>query len=445
MHFIPTTEKEKSDILASIGVEKFEELVKNIPKKGLFSPAKDGILKEGLSEMEVLSQVKALSEKNLTADKLPMFLGAGAYRHFIPSVVNSIISRGEFLTAYTPYQAEASQGSLQATFEFQTMICELYGMDVANASLYDGGSATAEAALLAVRETGRSKILVSGALHPEYRQTIRTYCRNVDIQTIPFTDGTTSISEMEKLADSNTACIIIQNPNFFGCLENAVQFVKIAQKCGALSIISSNPIALGLIQSPGECGADIAVGEGQPLGIPLNYGGPYLGLFACKEKYLRKIPGRLVGMTKDANGKRGFTLTLQTREQHIRREKATSNICSNEALMALASCVYMSLLGPSGLAECAELNLKKAHFAAEAIAKIPGFSLAFKAPFFNEFVLHSKIKPETVRAALLKNGIIGGLPLRPYYPELSDCTLFCVTEMNTKDDLELLVNTLKNI
>lgn len=493
MQFISNSEQEKKEILSAIGVKNFEELISNIPPGSFFSPSSAGGLKNGLSEMEVLSQLNSLASKNQTVEELISFLGAGTYHHFIPSAVNALISRGEFLTAYTPYQPEASQGTLQSAFEFQSMICELYGMDVANASLYDGASALAEAALLALRETGRKKVLISKTVHPEYRAVLKTYCksflspepsdspleRSVSSATrprgvggrqadgacgeggiieIPYSQGITSLSELEKLCDSQTACVIIQNPNFFGCIEEGEKFAELAHKNGALFLVSANPISLGLLTPPGEYGADIAVGEGQSLGIPLNFGGPYLGLFACKEKFMRKVPGRIVGMTKDLEGKRGFVLTLQAREQHIRREKATSNICTNEALMALAATVYLSLLGPKGLKEVAELCLQKAHYLASEISKIPGFSLAFTprshceensdeaiSSFFNEFVVRSKIAPEKIQEHLLKNNIIGGLPLGRFYPELSDATLFCATEMNSNIQNDSLVHALKEI
>lgn len=444
MNYISTTEEERKEIFSAIGVHSLEDLITNVPKKTRFS-SKNGILKNGISELETLTHLKSLASKNKTLEQQISFLGAGAYRHFIPSAIEPLISRGEFLTAYTPYQAEASQGTLQAIFEFQTMISELYGMDVANASMYDGASSLTEAALLAVRETGRNKILVSKTVHPEYRDTLKTYCKNYEILEVPYQNGVTSVSELEKMADENCACILIQTPNFFGSFEDGEKIGRIAREKGSLFIVSANPISLGIVIPPGDYGADIAVGEGQPFGIPLSFGGPYLGLFAAKEKFMRKTPGRIVGMTKDANGKRGFVLTLQTREQHIRREKATSNICSNEALMALAATVYLSLLGPDGLKEVGKLNLKKAHDAAESILKIPGFSLKFHSPFFNEFVIQSKIAPEKIRESLHQENIVGGLPLGQFYPELSDCTLYCATEMNSKSDIEQLTQILKSI
>ncbi|MBI4218050.1 MAG: aminomethyl-transferring glycine dehydrogenase subunit GcvPA [Elusimicrobia bacterium] len=443
MQFISNTSQEKKEILETIGVNRLEDLFANIPRDSLFSPKINGVLKKGISEMEVSRELQSLADKNRTVAQIPSFLGAGAYHHFVPAAVPALISRGEFLTAYTPYQPEASQGTLQATFEFQTMISELYGMDVANASLYDGASALTEAALLAVRETGRRKILVSRTVHPEYRQTLQTYGKSMNIREIPFLNGTTSLDSMEKELDDQTACVILQSPNFFGSLEEGEKIGAMARAAGSLLIVSSNPISLGILKSPGNYGADIATGEGQPLGISLNYGGPYLGLFSCKERYLRKIPGRIAGMTKDRDGQRGFVLTLQTREQHIRREKATSNICTNEALMALAATIYLSLLGPKGLEEVALLNLKNAHILADKISQAPGFELAFTSPFFNECVVRSAQDPYQIQDHLSHKGIIGGFPLDKFYPDLSDCTLYCATEMNTEKEIESLVAALK--
>src|SRR3989338_94986 len=446
MKFTANTEQEKKEMLSSIGVAGVEELFKNIPSNALFSPKKEGILKKGISEMEVLAHLKNLSSKNLTVADHTGFLGAGSYFHFISAVVPALISRGEFLTAYTPYQPEASQGTLQATFEFQTMIADLYGMNIANASLYDGASALAEAALLALRETGRKKILVSRTTHPEYRLTLQTYCNDFEIVEIPYSkDGTVALEKLNENLNEDVACVIIQNPNFFGLIEDGQTIGELAQKKNALFIVSANPISLGILEPPGEYGADIAIGEGQPLGISLNYGGPYLGLFSCKEKHLRKVPGRIVGITKDLEDKRGFVLTLQTREQHIRREKATSNICTNEALMALAATIRLSLLGPKGLKELAALNPKKAHLLSEEIKKIPDFKLSFSSPFFNEFVIQSKHKPEIIQEHCLKNKIVSGLNLSKFYPELENAMLWCVTEMNSKDQILQLVSLLKGL
>ncbi len=443
MQFTPNTLQEKKAILTQIGLKSSADLFSNIPSSAFYKN-KNGVLKNGLSEMEVLIELQSLSDKNHPANGRPFFLGAGSYRHFIPSAVNAIISRGEFLTAYTPYQPEASQGTLQATFEFQTMIAELYGMDVANASLYDGATAVVEAAHLSVRETGRKKILISSTVHPEYRKTLKTYAKGIEIVEIPWENGLTQFSALEKELDGNCASLIVQNPNFFGCMEDGEALAEYAHRHGALLIVSQNPISLGLMTPPGAYGADIAVGEGQPLGISMEYGGPYLGLFACKEKYMRKIPGRIVGLTKDLEGKRGFVLTLQTREQHIRREKASSNICTNEALMALAATVYLSLLGPEGLKELALLNIEKAHLLAERLRKISGYSLKFTTPTFNEFVLTSKWKAEDLHSYLLKKDIVGGLPLNRHYSELGYETLFCVTELTAQNEIEQICQLLED-
>lgn len=445
MQFIANTPQERKEILSEIGVQKFEDLIKNIPASTLFSPSEKKVLKDGLSEMEVQKHLSALSHKNHPAGKLACFLGAGSYHHFIPAVVPALISRGEFLTAYTPYQPEASQGTLQATFEFQTLIAELYGMDVANASLYDGASALAEAALLAVRETGRRKILVSRAAHPEYRRVVQTYSKSFTVEEIALKDGKTSLPDLQSSLDSSTACVMIQSPNFLGILEDGAEIADLGHSAGALFVVSANPMSLGILSPPGVYGADLAVGEGQPLGLPMNFGGPYLGLFTCRQNLMRKMPGRVCGLTKDSNGKRGFTLTLQTREQHIRREKATSNICTNEALMALASTIYLSVLGPEGLKECATLNYENAHTVLDVVLKAKGFSRVFDSPFFNEFVVRSKIPPKQLNEALLKEGIVGGLDLGSSYPELKDCVLFCSTEMNSKEEIERLGLALNKI
>lgn len=445
MDYISTTKKEKEEILSSIGALSFKDLIGNIPQDAFLADHSFNLIKNGVSELETFKHLKNLASKNQTAEEFPCFLGAGAYHHFIPAVIPALISRGEFLTAYTPYQPEASQGTLQATFEYQTMIADLYGMDLANASLYDGGSALAEATFLALRETNRKKVLVSKAVHPEYRKVLQTYCQGFEIETIDLEDGATSHKKLIDRIDEETACVLIQSPNFFGVLEELQVLEPIIHEKGALFIVSANPISLGVLASPGECGADVAVGEGQALGISLGYGGPYLGLFSCKEKYARKIPGRICGMTHDLDGKRGFVLTLQTREQHIRREKATSNICTNEALMALAATIYLSVLGPQGLKELAEINFSLAHMAAHKISQLPGFSLAFAKPFFNEFVVRSKTDPEKIKKALWDNKIIGGLPLGTFYPDMSDCTLFCATEMNSPEQIDALIKTLEKI
>ncbi len=443
MDFIPNTDEERREMLKAIGVKSFKELIEDIPsslrKADIDTP-------EGLSEMELFRHLRSLSKKNINADDYPTYLGAGAYDHFIPAAVDYLSSRGEFVTAYTPYQAEASQGLLQTIYEFQTAICELMGMDVANASLYDAASACAEAALLAIRHTNRKKIIVSRTLNPQYRTVIETYLKNmVSIIEVSGNEGITDVSKLKASLDDDTAAFIVQNPNFFGCLEDMTVFETICHRQGALFIVCTNPIALGVLKPPGEYNADIACAEGQSLGLPLSYGGPYLGIFAGKKEFIRKIPGRVVGETMDLQGNRAFTLTLQTREQHIRRERATSNICTNQALCALRALIFVSLLGKEGLKETGLKNIKLSHYAYEKVLEINGFAPAFDQPFFNEFVISSKKSPEIIQDALLKDGIIGGLPLKRYYPELAEATLWCVTETKTEEDIGKLMEVLRRV
>ena len=428
-------------MLEAIGAASVDDLFASIPKEFRI-PKLD--LPEGVSELELKKLIFEKTEKNYSTQKLVSFLGAGAYEHFIPQVIESIISRGEFLTAYTPYQAEASQGTLQTIYEYQSQICELTGMDVANASMYDGASALAEAVLLAVRETERDRVIFPASLHPEYKQVIRTYLEGYKIEfvEVPHSGGLIDEAALKKEANGGAACVVVQNPNFFGCIEKAERIESICHGCGALLIACVNPISLGALKSPGEYNADIAVGEGQPLGIPLSFGGPYLGFFAVREKHMRKMPGRIAGMTKDAEGNRGFVLTMQAREQHIRREKATSNICTNEGLMALAACVYLSVMGREGLREVARQNTLKSHYLKEKIVKLSGFEMMFEAPFFNEFVVRCGKEPGKVLADLLKHGFIGGLPLGRFYPDMKNCILVCATETRSKEDLDRFVGLL---
>lgn len=441
LKFTPHTEKDKRQMFEAIGVKSVEDLFKFIPQS-LRSAKLD--LSEGVSELELKKTINDKAQKNKSTEDFISFLGAGAYEHFIPQAVESVVSRGEFLTAYTPYQAEASQGTLQAIYEYQSLICELTGMDAANASMYDGASALAEAVLLAVRETERVRIISSDSLHPEYRHVLKTYLEGYKVELVEILSSGGVLDEyaLKKQIDQDTACVIVQNPNFFGCIEKAEKIENIAHAYGALLIACVNPISLGILKSPGEYNADIAVGEGQPLGIPLNYGGPYLGFFAVKEKYLRKMPGRIVGMTKDAEGKRGYVLTLQAREQHIRREKATSNICTNEGLMALTACVYLSLVGKEGIKEIAYQNVVKSHYLKDRIARLKGYELIFDRPFFNEFVIKCKKEPDKINNALRREGVIGGLSLGRFYPRMKDCMLICVTETKSKEDLGKLVSAL---
>lgn len=439
MNYVPNTEGQQEKLLARIGASSIEELFQDIPQSvRLNRPLQ---VAGGMSEMELVKHVKALAAKNGSLDEYTSYLGAGAYEHYIPAYVDQLLLRSEFYTAYTPYQPEISQGTLQAIYEYQTLICELTGMDVANASMYDGASALAEAALMSCDATRRNKVLVSRTVHPEYREVLATYLppRGVEIEEIPYKDGFVDVAGLEKQLNQEIAGVLIQVPNFFGGVEAAEEIAQLAHAQGALLVAAVNPVSLGILKSPGEYGADIVVGEGQPFGNPLNYGGPYLGFLASRDKYVRRMPGRIVGATKDKNGKKGYVLTLQAREQHIRREKATSNICSNEALCALAFTIHVSGLGKSGLKEMANLNLQKAHYAAKQIAAVPGFELAFQGPFFHEFVVKTKFKPAAVNQELLKHKIIGGLDLSRFYPELSEHMLFCVTETKSKEDIDRLV------
>jgi len=442
MDFTPHTEAERKEMLADIGVSSFKELVKNLPIM-----EEDLKIPSGLSEGEMVRLGHELGSKNQAAPRLSSYLGAGAYEHFSPAAVSALMSRGEFLTSYTPYQPEVSQGTLQTLYEFQSMICDLTAMDVTNTGMYEGASALAEAVLLALRETGRKKVLIPRSLHPDYKTVLSTYTSESGTQLIeiPFKDGQLDLGFVAKNLTSEVAAVVIQNPNFFGIVEPAEAIAPLAQAASALYIASVNPISLGLLTPPGEYGADIAVGEGQSLGIAPGFGGPYLGLFACKTKWLRKMPGRLVGQTVDVDGRRAFVLTLQAREQHIRREKATSNVCTTTALIAAGSTFYMSLLGKQGLRDLAYQNLAKARYAFDQLTQIPGVRAAFKAPIFNEFVLQTTTPVETLQQRLLECGVVAGLPIKKWYPELENASLWCVTETKTKADIDFLVKTLRGV
>ena len=442
MNYVPNTDADRAALLRTIGVDSAAELFADIP-----ASVRDPELRlpGPLSELELHQLLSDLAQRDGDPQRCLSFLGAGAYNHFIPSVVGSMVGRSEFYTSYTPYQPEISQGTLQSIFEFQSLVCRLTQMDVANASLYDGAAATAEAVVLALSATRRHKVVLSDALHPAYRAVIRTYTRELGLEIVEGGRCGVGVSDPAWLRDSvdeQTACVVAQHPNFLGCLEDTETLAAVSQKRGALFVSVYDPISLGLLKPPGAYGADVAVAEGQPLGIPVSFGGPYLGLFACQEKYLRQMPGRLAGETVDKCGQRGYVLTLQAREQHIRREKATSNICTNQALMALAATVYLSSLGPRGLRRVAELCLHKAHYAAERLAAVPGFALAFRAPFFKEFALRCPRPAAEVNAALLREGIVGGYDLGRDYSDLADCLLFCVTEMHTRADIDRLAEAL---
>jgi len=398
-------------------------------------------LPSGLSEMSLRKEITSMSQENAHVDEYISFLGAGAYEHFRPAVIDHLLLRSEFYTAYTPYQPEISQGTLQAIFEFQTAICELTGMDVANASLYDGASAMAEAVIMATIQTRKNKVLISTTVHPEYREVVKTYAwgRGALVEEIPYNEGLTDLELLETDFPQDAAAVIVQNPNFFGGIEKLKELTELAHKNKALMIVCVDPIALGLLEAPGNLEADIVVGEGQSLGLPLSFGGPYLGFIATKEKFMRRLPGRIVGMTQDRQGKKGFVLTLQAREQHIRREKASSNICSNQALCALAATVYLSTLGKKGIKEVALQCLHKAHYTKGILSEIKGMKVAFpNSKTYKEFVVKTKEPVSSINERLLKAGILGGLNLARFYPELENHMLLCVTEARSKAEIDLL-------
>jgi len=442
VNFVPITERDQQAMLAAAGVDAFERLL-SIPP-GI--PRAKWNLPKGLSEPELTGLLTGQAARNRTVRTEVSFLGAGATEHWIPSVVRYLFSRGEFLTAYTPYQPEASQGTLQAMYEFQSMICDLTGMAVANASLYEGASALAEAVVLALRATGRNRVAISRTVHPEYRQTLKTYLAGSEaaLDLLPHRDGAVDPAAESKITDQ-TACLVLQLPNAFGCIEEWAALIRKAKAQGALVIVSADPIALSVVRPPAEIGADIVVGEGQALGTPLLYGGPYLGLFACREELLRRLPGRIVGRTRDANGRRGFVLTIQTREQHIRRSRATSNICTNEAMMALNAAVYLAALGKSGFRELGVQNLSKARYAHQTLTALPGVEPLFDRPFFNEFALSLPKDPEQVNAELLKRGFLGGLALKRWDPKLANGWLVCVTEARSKEQIDRFAEALREI
>ena len=434
--YVPSNQAERQAMLQSLGVSSVKELYDAIPPEVLLN--RELNIPEGKAEMAVRDQMEALAAKNVVFPSV--FRGAGAYRHYIPSIAKYIPAKEEFLTSYTPYQAEISQGVLQAIFEFQTDMCELMGMPVANASVYDGSTAAAEAAAMC-RERKRQKTLISATAQPDTIQVVRTYCEaaNAELVVVPAKDGRTDKDALRQLLDDTTASFNVQQPNYYGLLEDCEELGQIVHEKGAKYIMGCNPIALGMLKTPGECGADVATAEGQPLGMPLSFGGPYLGIMTCTEKMMRKMPGRIVGQTVDAAGERCFVLTLQAREQHIRREKASSNICSNQALCALTATVYLAAMGPGGLAEVASQCYSKAHYAAQQISAIPGFELQYQGEYFHEFVTGCPVCPEKLMAELEKHGILGGLPLE------GGQILWCVTERNSKEEIDTLVQILKEV
>jgi glycine dehydrogenase subunit 1 len=440
MRYIPNSPDERRSMLAEIGCERMEELFEQIPEKfRLSEPIGIG---GPMSEPDLLRYFRDLASENGT--DFQSFLGAGAYSHFIPTIIDPLISRAEFFTAYTPYQPELSQGTLQYIFEFQTMICQLTGMEVANASLYDGSTAVAEAVMMANRVTRRTRLLMADTIHPHYREVTSSYTKNLGlkIEYAAHTDaGTIDLSSLR--IDKDIAAVVVQSPNFFGCIEDLSAIAEAAHEAGALLVVAmSEPMSLGALKSPGASGADIVVGEAQSFGIPLSYGGPYCGLFATNEKFMRQMPGRLVGEATDGEGRRGYVLTLSTREQHIRREKATSNICTNQGLFALMATVYLATMGRRGVQEVARQNLQKAHYAAGEIAKLDGFDLRFAAPFFNEFVIKTPRPAIEVLGRLLDEKIIGGVALETFYPEMSDSLLVSVTETARKETIDEFVGAL---
>jgi glycine dehydrogenase subunit 1 len=445
MRYIPNSPEERAEMLEIVGLKSADELFRSIPQDVQLGRALK--ITEPLSEPEVIGGMEKLAEKN-TAAKKPSFLGAGVYSHYSPTVVDHLIQRSEFFTSYTPYQPEVTQGTLQYIFEFQTLVCQLTGMEVANASMYDGSTSMAEAFLMAQRVTKREKVLVAQTVHPEYLEVAHTYVQHcgIELDTVSFDEKSGRISGLEKL-DDKTAALVVQSPNFFGCVEDLQALADKAHAVGALLIVVvTEAISFGLLKTPGECGADIVVGEGQSWGVPMSFGGPHVGLFATKDKYVRNMPGRLAGIAYDKNGNRGFVLTLATREQHIRREKATSNICTNQGLIALAATIYLETMGKKGLQEVAEQNLQKANYAKKKIAELDGFEIAFSTPTFNEFVVRCPKNAEETLAKLLKdNGIIGGLALSKYYQNRDNEFLVCVTETNTKAQIDVLVEGLKSL
>ena len=445
--FIPHTDADTEAMLHAIGVKKLEDLFQDVPAKVRF-PALN--LPPALTEMEVASEMQDIAQANESTRDLICFLGAGAYNHYVPAAVDAIIRRGEFLTAYTPYQPELSQGTLQVIFEYQSLVAALTGMEVCNASHYDGATAVAEAVSMAFANFRgkRNRIILSPAINPQYRQTVRTYAEGSPVVLLgdePQNDPKASPDGLIPLLDIDTALVIVQYPDFFGRIYDLTKLAEAAHAVGALLAVSINPIALGMFKAPGYMGADIVTGEGQPLGIPLSYGGPYLGLFATRKEYVRKMAGRLAGETIDNRGQRAYVLTLTAREQHIRREKATSNICTNQGLMALASAVYMSLLGKNGLRQVAELCFHKAHYAAERIASLPGFSLWSPTHFFNEFVIKCPVPVSEINDLLLDHDILGGYDLSHDYPKMATHMLLAVTEMNSREDIDMLVEVLSEV
>ncbi|WP_408955953.1 aminomethyl-transferring glycine dehydrogenase subunit GcvPA [Natroniella sp. ANB-PHB2] len=444
--YLPHTREDRKKLMEGIGITEIDELFTDIPEAVKLDRELD--LGQPLSEFEVKERMKYLSGRNENLEEYTSFLGAGIYDHYIPSVVDHILLRSEFYTAYTPYQAETSQGYLQAIFEYQTLICELTGLDVANASMYDGASAIAEAALMSTAvKRRRREIIISKTVSPESREVLKTYCDAVDLELVEvdYKDGVTNSDQLDELVSEKTAGVIIQNPNFFGQLEDLAEMAEVVHQAGALFIVSADPISLALLEAPGNLGADIVVGEGQALGNPLNFGGPHLGFLATTKKNMRRIPGRVIGETEDEEGNRGYVMTLQTREQHIRRERATSNICSNQALNALAATVYLTLLGKEGLKKVAKQSARKAHYAAQKINQLEGYEVLFNGPFFKEFAVKAHKSIEEINEELLTANIIGGYDLEADYSDLENGMLLAFTEKRTKAEIDQLAAQLEGV
>ncbi len=448
MRFIPHTEQDIREMLETVGIQNVDELFAGIPAD-LRLGDKALKLPLALSENEIVATLRQMQKRNPDVEEVSTFLGAGAYRHYSPALVGSLVARGEFATSYTPYQPEVSQGTLQAIFEFQTMIAMLTGMDLANASMYDGASALAEAVLMAHRINKKNEFLIASAVHPEYRQTIETYLRGADHRSIEVPYDSTGKTDLEFIRanlNDKTSAVVLQSPNFFGVVEEYEALGKeLAERDTLLIVNVAEPLSLGILKPPGERGADIVVGEAQSFGLPVSYGGPYAGFFATRDKFLRQMPGRVTGETIDRTGRRSFVLTLSTREQHIRRERATSNICTNQGLCALAVTVYLAVMGKQGLRELALLNLRKADYLKNKLSKVSGFEIRFNADTFNEIVLKCPRPANEIRDALLEHKILAGLPLGEHYPELTDSLLLCATELNTVESIDRLADKLEGI
>lgn len=443
MNFTQITNDEVQQMLKACNVDSIDALFEPIPENIRFKG--DLNIPRGVSELEILKDTQTLASRNRHCNEMVSFLGAGAYDHFIPTLVDGLAAQTEFLTAYTPYQAEASQGILQLFYEFQTMICQLTGMEVANASVYEFATGAVEAVLMASSITRRKQVVVVDSVHPDILKVLQTYIRQQDIEIIiiPARDGLLDEQVLSKTLNDSTAAVVLQSPNFFGCVERLDKIVPVIHEHGALAIVSFDPLAAGVLKSPGDFDVDIVIGEGQSLGVPLQYGGPYLGLLACREKYLRKMPGRVVGQTKDQQGRRGFCLTLQTREQHIKRERATSNICTNQGLLAIRAAIYMAAMGRKGIQEVSSQCFDKAHYAANEITNLEGYELRFQAPFFKEFTIRTTHSVKTVLDICRSAGMYGGVPLGRFDEKYADCFLVAVTEKRSKQEIDHLVAALK--